>query len=222
MKRSIRIGALTALTLVAGIALAAELKVGDKAPDLKITGARGVSESWKLADAKGKWVVLDFWAHWCKPCTGMSMPAWMKFAEEHKAQQDQFVIVAVHDPSIKTMEALDEQITAKHLKEKSWGGKDIPFPILLDTTSQTVKAYNISGFPTAVLIDPEGKIALIEVGAGRGQCEKLLAEKLKASDKKADADKSDKKNDDKDAKKDEKKEGDKPVAKPADGKSGGG
>jgi hypothetical protein len=52
-----------------------------------------------------------------------------------------------------------------------WRGRDLPFPILLDATGQTLKDYGIRAFPTTLLIDPEGKL-VGEAG------EKELEEKL--------------------------------------------
>src|SRR5438105_2441369 len=52
-----------------------------------------------------------------------------------------------------------------------WNGKDLPFPILLDATGETIKTYEIRKFPTTILIDPEGKL----VGeAGEPQLEEKL------------------------------------------------
>jgi hypothetical protein len=48
--------------LLATVALAQ--KVGDPAPELNITAARGIGKDTKLADLKGKWVVIEFWGHW--------------------------------------------------------------------------------------------------------------------------------------------------------------
>lgn len=47
----------------------------------------------------------------------------------------------------------------------------LPFPILLDSTRTTIKNYGIDSFPTAILIDPEGKVVA-------GGSEYWLAEKL--------------------------------------------
>jgi hypothetical protein len=58
------------------------------------------------------------------------------------------------------------------LSEKRWEGKTLPFPILLDATGKTVKAYGIRGFPTHVLLDPDGRV----VKAARP--EEVLEEKL--------------------------------------------
>lgn len=44
-----------------------------------------------------------------------------------------------------------------HLR-RLWHGKHLPFPVLLDATGQTIRAFDINGFPTKLLIDPDGKL----------------------------------------------------------------
>jgi len=57
---------------------------------------------------------------------------------------------------VKDLEALDEKL--KPIIQGRWGGKPLPFPVLMDSTGETVMAYGICGWPTSFLIDPEGKI----------------------------------------------------------------
>ena len=57
--------------------------------------------------------------------------------------------------------------------EKRWEGKTLPFPILLDATGKTVKAFGISAYPTNVLIDPEGRVVK---AARRGRAREKLEE----------------------------------------------
>ena len=97
----------------------------------------------------------------------------MKFYEDHKGQRDQFEIVAIHDHRAKSFEDLDAKIKEKDIINKRWGGKDLPFPVLLDPENKTTKAYGIQAFPTVILIDPDGKLV-------KGGSEKMLAEKLRA------------------------------------------
>ncbi|MCL4198134.1 MAG: redoxin domain-containing protein [Phycisphaerales bacterium] len=79
----------------------------------------------------------------------------MEFYNEH-LDDDRFEIIAFHDARAKTFEELDEKCAG--VKEKHWGGKDLPFPILLDSTGETIKQYDITAFPTLILFDPEGRL----------------------------------------------------------------
>jgi thiol-disulfide isomerase/thioredoxin len=152
---------------------------GKPAPPWHFTDARGVSKNIQPADFKGKWVVLEFWGYWCGPCLVRGLPGWMDFVEDHAADRDRFVVLAVHDPQAADFAMLDEKL--EPIIRRVWRGRRIPFPILLDTSGQTVKDYAIEGWPTAVLIDPEGSV--VDVPAkrfvmGSWACEDFLASKL--------------------------------------------
>ncbi len=73
-----------------------------------------------------------------------------------KEKSDRFEILAFHDASVKNFAELDEKLAA--VKEKHWKGRDLPFPILLDESGETVKQYGIHAFPTTILIDPDGHL----------------------------------------------------------------
>ncbi len=94
----------------------------------------------------------------------------MKFYEEHKDQRDRFEILAFHDARAKTFAELDEKL-APIIKDK-WEGKPLPFPILLDDSGETIKNLGVRGFPTVILIDPEGRLV-------KGGSEEMLEEELK-------------------------------------------
>ena len=81
----------------------------------------------------------------------------MKFWDAHADQRDRFTIVAIHDKSVKDWKELDEKLREKGIIQR-WEGKTLPFPVLLDPTGETTKAYGIQFFPTVILIDPEGKL----------------------------------------------------------------
>jgi len=93
----------------------------------------------------------------------------MELYEAHQEHRDQFEILAFHDATAKTFTELDQKMEAP--KKNYWHGKDLPFPILLDATGETLKTYEIRAFPTTILIDPDGKL----VGeAGEAELEKKL------------------------------------------------
>src|SRR5262249_4407948 len=140
-----------------------------------VTDARGVPKSVKLADFRGKWVVLNFWGFWCGACVNRSLPGWIDFAEDHAAVRDQFEVLAIHDPQATDFPMLDEKLTS--VINRSWHGRGLPFPILLDTTGKTIEAYGVEHWPTVVVIDPSGRVVDVPQGLGLS-AEDYLASKF--------------------------------------------
>ena len=129
---------------------------GKPAPELAATAARGAKPDAKLADYKGKWVLLDFWHFDCGPCVESSLPEAVAFQTLYAAHAERFVILSVHSDRAKSFAELDPKLPA--FERQFFGGKPLPFPILIDGDGRTAERYGIDGFPTAILIDPAGKL----------------------------------------------------------------
>lgn len=140
---------------------------GAKAPEIYTTGVRGVSAPVTLGSLRGQWILIDFWGFWCDPCV-RGMPELIQFWNDHVDLHDRFEILAFHDPQVKTFEELDAAL--QPIVYQLWSGHTPPFPVLLDDTGSTVQRYGISGFPTYVLVDPEGNI----VDSATGDSSQLL------------------------------------------------
>jgi len=69
---------------------AAALKPGDAAPPFRLRGTDG--QDHRLADFRGSYVVLNFWATWCPPCRG-EIPVLAAFAEKHR--KDNVAVVGI-------------------------------------------------------------------------------------------------------------------------------
>jgi hypothetical protein len=84
------------------------------------------------------------------------LPELISIDEAHASHRDKFQILALHDKNAKSFAELDPKLAK--IKAAYWQNKDLPFPVLLDSTGTTEKAYGIRGYPTGVLIDPQGKL----------------------------------------------------------------
>ncbi len=145
---------------------------GEQPPRWHINDARGVNKNAQLADLKGKWVLVDFWGFGCRPCLWTGLPKLAKFYEDHVAQRDRFEILAIccdYEGNCKAMADVDRQLAP--IVEHVWGGKTLPFPVLLDSSFKTWESYGLPGMGIVLLIDPDGKLV-------KGD-ETVLAEKLK-------------------------------------------
>lgn len=142
---------------------------GQPAPNWHATDTRGIPKGAQVADFKGKWVLVYFWNLGCGPCLAREIPELTKFYEEHAAQRDRFEIVGIcnTEAELKTMADLDRELAP--VVKAIWHGKQIPFPVVLDNTLQSVA--NFGQTASKLLFNPEGKLVPGD--------EKTLAEKLK-------------------------------------------
>ena len=120
---------------------------GGATPPLALRDVAGREH--KLADYKGKVVVLNFWATWCDPCRE-EMPSMQRLQD--KLAGKPFVILAV-----------DYGEGPPRVKDFL---KTVPvrFTVLLDRDTSAATAWKVKVLPTTLVIDPEQKVRFVAVG----------------------------------------------------------
>ena len=101
-----------------------------------------------LADFRGKYVLLDFWASWCKPCRADN-PNVVKAYNQYKGKNFTILSVSLDRPGQKDkwLKAIDDDHLAwNHVSALNFW------------KSKAVTLYSVFGVPTNFLIDPSGKI----------------------------------------------------------------
>jgi multidrug efflux pump len=103
----------------------------------------------KLADLKGQWVYLDFWASWCGPCR-QSFP-WMNEMHE-KSSIPGLRWVAIN---VDANKADADRFLSQH---------PALFGLAFDASGESAKKMGLKVMPTSYLINPKGQVALIHAG----------------------------------------------------------
>jgi peroxiredoxin len=115
--------------------------VGVEAEDFQLTDLDGNQQS--LSQYRGKIVLLNFWATWCKPCT-TEMPAMQ--ASFDKLRDKGFVVLAINE--------LEDDIKVRqHIK--TYGHT---FPVLMDRDNKVANQFGVFGLPVSVFIDQQGRV----------------------------------------------------------------
>ena len=115
--------------------------VGMEAEDFQLTDLDGKPNS--LSQYRGKIVLLNFWATWCKPCT-TEMPAMQ--ASFDRLRDQGFVVLAIN-------ELEDDARVREHIK--TYGHT---FTVLMDPDNQVANQFGVYGLPVSVFIDQQGKV----------------------------------------------------------------
>lgn len=103
----------------------------------------------RLADYKGKWVLINFWATWCPPCLE-EMPALQQL---HETRKDLVVIgIAMEYQDVAYVKQFADDLL-------------VSFPIVLGDRKIAAQIGKVPGLPTTYLYNTEGQIAAHHVGA---------------------------------------------------------
>ncbi|MEO5954276.1 MAG: TlpA disulfide reductase family protein [Nitrospiraceae bacterium] len=115
--------------------------VGMPAEDFRLADLEGQAQS--LNQYRGKIVLVNFWATWCKPCT-TEMPAMQ--ASFDKLRDKGFVVLAIN-------ELEDDANVREHIKQYGH-----TFPVLMDRDNKVANQFGVFGLPVSVFIDQQGRV----------------------------------------------------------------
>ena len=115
--------------------------VGMQAEDFRLTDLEGQTQT--LAQHRGKIVLVNFWATWCKPCT-TEMPAMQNTFD--KLRDKGFVVLAIN-------ELENDAKVREHIKQYGH-----TFPVLMDRDNKVANQFGVFGLPVSVFIDEKGVV----------------------------------------------------------------
>lgn len=156
---------LAVVVFIAATSKPAEQRVSDSpllgkdAPAVAGSVLSGPSQT--LADLKGKYVIVNFFATWCVPCR-KEHPELVRFADRHASTADAAVMQVVYG---------DRAAPVKSFLEKNGGD----WTVLDDPKGSIALEWGVRGLPESYLVDPNGVvIAKIIGGANAEGLEDLL------------------------------------------------
>jgi len=120
------------------------LAVGSPAPEISLPNPNG--EIVTLSSLKGKYVLIDFWAAWCRPCR-MENPNVKRMYETYASEGFEILGVSIDRKREDWVRAIEKD--------------GLPWKHVLDlqrTGDGPARIYEVETIPATYLIDPEGNI----------------------------------------------------------------
>ena len=121
---------------------------GDLAPASPLPRLEG-GGSGSLADYRGRWVLVNFWASWCGPCREEA-PALERFQRRHGDAD--FTVLGI--------DSRDLSDDGRAFVERF----GLSYPQLRDGDGSAARDYGTTGVPENFLVDPAGRVRLLVRG----------------------------------------------------------
>jgi len=122
--------------------------IGEPAPNGPLPRLEGGGTG-SLAEYRGKWVLVNFWASWCEPCRDEA-PALEEFQRRYGS--DSFTVLGI--------DTQDLSSDGRGFAEQYGLG----YPQLHDGDGDHADEYGTTGVPENYLVDPQGNVRLLVVG----------------------------------------------------------
>jgi peroxiredoxin len=129
------------------VTVRAQLAAGTIAPEISLPGTN--DSIINLSSFKGKVVLIDFWASWCRPCRE-AIPGVVKLYNKYKAQGFEVLGVSIDSKKPMWLKAMaDDKITYTQVNDSmGWNAK-------------VTEVYNVNEIPATFLLDKTGKIIVV-------------------------------------------------------------
>jgi peroxiredoxin len=120
------------------------LAVGSLAPDISLPQPDG--SAFKLSSLKGRYVLIDFWASWCRPCREEN-PRVVALYHRYKNKGFEILGVSLDESKSDWVHAIEKDKLPWHQVSDLKGG-----------VSPVAQKYNVEAIPMTVLLDRQGKV----------------------------------------------------------------
>jgi peroxiredoxin len=129
--------------------LKAQVKVGQTAPEISLPDSK--DSIINLSSLKGKVVLIDFWASWCRPCRA-AIPSVVKLYDKYRSKGLEVYGISIDEKKNAWLKAVkQDNISYLQVNDKAgWYAK-------------VTLVYGVNEIPATFLLDKKGEIAAINL-----------------------------------------------------------